>query len=321
MKNIVKLALTFPVLILFLAIPKITLAADLDFSIYPTLLKTTIKPGKSISQVVLITNHSSVSHSFIVRIVPFVPNDNHGNPELKPNYKPEWLQYFGLANATVFFNQPFAIEAGKSQQLTLTITIPETAPLSDYYATLLAISSDQLGPNDEIPNTQVSATIGMNILLTTSGQEFPQTSLTITKFSPLATPLFKLDDSTFVYDNLTPLEFSAIAKNIGRYLTEPRGLFKIAKGETPISLQPILQQNILANSERLLQASPSGNFTYTPSIIDIGAYTANLYLNSENASASSKLTFYLFPFKAGLGLLIGLVLLLALIKISKKPIA
>ncbi|MBI2310785.1 hypothetical protein HYU90_03145, partial [Candidatus Collierbacteria bacterium] len=108
-------AVILNVLLLITAICRLPTIAhaqqSIGFSIYPPVLETVIKPGKTITQVFTIQNLSESDKIVIARVIPFVPEDEHGSPLLKPNFQPSWLSYFSLANSIITLGQPFNFAA------------------------------------------------------------------------------------------------------------------------------------------------------------------------------------------------------------------
>lgn len=300
-----------------LSFPSAALAQSIGFSIYPPILETVIKPGKTITQVFTIQNLSDSDKVVVARVVPFVPEDETGYPLLRPNLRPSWLAYFSLANSIIQLGQPFNLAANKTEQLVLNVTIPGNAKETDYYATL--ILSTNLDQTANIPGSStINTTIGANLLLTVNTRANPPTIVRIRDFFPLARDiLFRYNEVSFA-DNLSPIRFRAIAENTGRYLTKTGGLFRVSKNDQAVSLQSLVPLNLLANSTREVQASPSGEIIFRPHLTDFGPHKVELDLRSENSSSHSELTLVLLPLKAGFGLLLGLILLTTILKITRK---
>lgn len=312
MSKTLKPITTILIILLFLLLPSPVQAQNFSLSIHPPVTHITIKPGKNITHVFTIKNLSSSPQPLITRLIPFTPTDTQGHPELHPEKTPSWLSFFSLANANLKLNQPFIVKPNVSQQLILSVKIPENALLTDHYATLLVTST---APN--LPLTSLSGSLGANILLTVTDQEFPPTRISLTNFVPLTSPLLRLSANSYLFDNLSPISFTAALENSGRFLTKAQGIFKVSQKNQPLHLQAVLPVYVLANSQRQLIASPSGSFVFTPSLLDLGPFTASLNLQCPNASASAQIKLFLFPLKALLSLLTGLIILTSLIHLSK----
>ena len=204
------ISILYIVVIGFISAPQAA-AADYGLSVSPPLLRIHIKPGKSITQVFKVENLGKTEKTLIARIVPFDKADDKGNPLLDPKKTADWLAYFSLANANIKLNEPFIVAAGSSEQLILSLSVPDTAPLMDIYATLM-ISTYQNNIDTTLQGTAVSATIGSNLLITVSTTAFPDTVLKIENFSPPKGALIKIGNLYFA-DSITPLTFTAVVSN------------------------------------------------------------------------------------------------------------
>ncbi len=294
-------------------------AQSIGFSIYPPVLETVIKPGKTITQVFTIQNLSESDKIVTARVIPFIPEDEHGSPLLKPNFQPSWLSYFSLANSIISLGQPFNFSAGKTDQLVLSISIPATAKEADYYATLiLSTNTEPAESVSGVTNSVVNTTIGANLLLTVNTKANPPTLVRIKDFTVFPGDILYRYGEVYFADNLSPIRFRAVAENAGRFLTKIGGLVRISKNNQAVSLQSLVPANLLAGSAREIEASPSGTITFTPHLTNFGSHKVELDTRADNSSSHSELTLVLLPLKASLGLLLGLILLITIIKITKR---
>lgn len=295
---------------------------SIGFSIYPPVLETVIKPGKTITQVFTIQNLSESDKIVTARVVPFVPEDEHGSPLLKPNFQPGWLSYFSLANSIISLGQPFNFTAGKTEQLVLSISIPANAKETDYYATLILTTNTERSESafggDSYSNSVINTTIGANLLLTVNTRANPPTIVRIKDFLPFSEDILFRYGEIYLADNLSSIRFRAVAENSGRFLTKIGGLVRVSKNNRAVSLQSLVPVNLLVGSSREIEASPSATIIFTPHFADFGSHKVELDLRSDNSSSHSELTLILLPLKASIGLLLGLILLLTIIKITKK---
>ncbi len=306
----------FLYLILF-SFPSQTIAVETGLSISPPIVEAVIKPGKNIIQTFNIQNLSFQAQTLVATIVPFQPSDN-GLPILRPDLKPNFLNYFSFANTFIKPNLPFTLAPNAKEQIILNITIPNTAPLSDIYVTLL-VSTQSDDPTNDLANTPSSvsrAVIGSNILLSVNNVPNPQTSIKIDHFviDPKSV-LLRLDNYYFV-DSLDQLKFNATAINTGPHYTKIGGIFKVSQNNKPASLVGLIPLNLLANSGRSVAASPSGEIIFQPSFSNIGNFLAELDLRSENSSAHEQLNIIILPFKISLTILLVLTIIFAIYKKS-----
>jgi hypothetical protein len=313
-----KTLITILYIALFFALAtKETFAGNFGLSITPPLLRVHIKPGKAITQVFKIENLGSTDKTIIASLIPFTEADNIGNPVLDPKASAPWLSYFGLANSAIKLDQPFSIAAGASEQLILSFSVPETAPLKDIYATL-TISTYENSLDQTFQGTAVRATIGANLLVTISSQAFPDTILKIEDFYPVAGTYFKIGN-LYLVDSITPLKLSASVRNEGSFTAETKGVFRVTAGnDQPVYLEGILPVNVIAKSKRQLVNTNGLNFEFTPSLGNLGYHQISLEIKTDNSNTQSTLNIFFFPLKFGLGLIITLFIIFSIVKITAK---
>lgn len=308
------LTILFIVISLFL-FPAKASAADYNLSLTPPLLRVHIKPGKSISQVFTINNQSKTDKILVARLVPFTAADDLGNPVINPKNTADWLGYFSLANSRIRLNEPFTITAGSTEQIVLSLSIPNTAPLEDLYATLM-ISTYSNSLNKDLQGSNVTATIGSNILVTISSSAFPDTVLKIDSFQPQKGSLIKIGNLYFA-DSLTPLTFTALVHNDGSFLAETKGVFRVTTSRgNPVYLEGILPVNVLGKSQRRLVNSNGQAFTFTPSLSQIGSHQISLEIHTDNSNTTNSITIFFFPMKLTLGLILVLLVIFVLSQLT-----
>ncbi|HAI22453.1 TPA: hypothetical protein DCP77_01100 [Candidatus Collierbacteria bacterium] len=304
--------LTFAILL-----PKNISAANYGMSISPPLLRVHIKPGRSITQVYKIENLSNNDKTLVAAIVPFTESDISGNPVLNPKATAPWLSYFSLANSEIKFNKPFPISAGASEQLILSLSVPETAPLKDIYATLI-VSTYVNSVDQTFQGSALRATIGSNLLITVSSQAYPDTILRIEGFYPAKGTVIKIGELYFA-DSITPLKFTATVNNEGSFTAETKGVFRVTSGKgKPVYLEGILPVNVIAKSQRQLLNTNGNSFEFSPSLSNIGSHQLSLEIKTDNSNTTSTINIIFFPLKLSLGLLISLLLIISIVRVTSK---
>lgn len=293
------------------------IAVETGLSISPPIVEAVIKPGKNIIQTFNIQNLSFEPKTFIATVIPFEPSDE-GLPILRPDLKPIFLNYFSFANTFIKPGQPFTLAANAKDQIILSINIPNTAPLTDIYATLL-LSTQPDEATEELANTPSSrarAAIGSNIILSVNNVANPETQLKVENFILGPKKVLMQFNHYYFVDSLDALDFSATAVNSGAHYTKIGGIFKISHNSKPVQLTGLIPLNLLASSSRTIAASPSGQIIYQPSITNVGNYLAELDLRSENSSAHSELNIIILPFKITLAILVISIILFTIYKRS-----
>lgn len=292
-------------------------AAAYDLSINPPLLRVHIKPGNAITQVYTIVNSDTADQTLVASIVPFSEADDLGNPVLDPKTTAPWLSYFGLANSDIKLNEPFTIQAGATQQLVLSLTIPDTASLGDIYATLM-ISTYTNSIDQTLQGTALKATIGSNLLITISGDAFPDTVLRIIDFHPTEGSFIKIGEVYFA-DSITPMKFTALASNEGKFTADTKGVFRVTTGGgKPVFLDGILPLNVIAKSQRTLVNTNGDSFEFAPSLSQIGPHQISLEIKTDNSNATGTIEVFFFPLKLSLGLILTIIIISLIVRISSK---
>ena len=292
-------------------------AESYGLSISPPLLRVHIKPGKSISQVFKIENLGNSDKTLIASIIPFTEADSFGNPVLDPKASAPWLNYFSLANSYIKLDEPFIITAGSSEQLILSLSVPEDAPLRDIYATL-TISTYENTLDQTLMGTAVRATIGSNMLITISSQAFPDTVLRIENFYPIEGTFLKIGNLYFI-DSITPIKLTATVINEGSFTAQTKGVFRVStENNKPVYLEGVLPVNVIAKSQRQLTNLNGTNFEFAPSLGNIGSHKLAIEIKTDNSNTQSTLNVFFFPLKLSLGLLITFLMVFSIVKFTSN---
>ena len=252
----------------------------------------------------------------VARVVPFTQADIYGNPVIDLKAVPAWLNSFSLANSNIKLGEPFTIKGNSSEQLVINLSISETSPLRDLYATLL-VSTYMNTVSQGFSGSQISATIGSNLLITVNSELNPPTILKINHVAPISGTYFKLGN-LYLVDNITPITFSASVKNDGNFTAESKGIFKISgRKDEPVYLEGILPVYLIAHTERELLNSSGKNFSYTPNLGYIGPHKVILQIKTENSNAENSIDIFFFPFKISIGLILALAIISAIAGLNK----
>ena len=292
---------------------KNTLAQSLSLSITPPLTELTIQPGRQYVQNYQLTNNGETDEIVLVHLVPFIPADNFGNAELllddlETNYQ-LFSSWFRLNQPNINFGEVFTLEHGKSQHLALVVNPPVDAVETDYYFTLLFITQ----PNEStgITETQSTATIGTNILLTISEDGVADSKAAIQKFS-----------APVIVDSLIgDLIYTLVIKNYGSSFFKPTGkiniIMKPGSNSTDLTIAP---QNILAKSTRqihCLEGEKLIECKIDKPIIGLLKTTAEFNTDNEGVLIKESTTTLVFPFSIIFSIILA-ILLLKLISNKQK---
>ncbi len=303
----------------YLLFPTNVRGQQISLSISPPLLKVFIKPGKSIMVAYKLENTGDPV-IMSAKVLPFEPRDNTGNIRIKDEF--EGPIRFSLDNASIIFGQSFFMKTRDQEQLLLRIRIPDGAPVGDYYYTLLAETSPP--PILEgAGSTGAKATIGSNILITVTNSGQIDIRGKVALFDVLPRWKFNVGGLKFnVFDSNDKIPIVLIVENKGKNLFTPEGEIVMKGNFGEKARYEIIPQNVLAESQRLMTATPAAEIDSTPSVsltisgFFVGLYklstTLNFGENSPNIFAST--SFIAIPFKLLIGFLIALIVGIFIVK-------
>ncbi len=321
------------VLIIFALLTQPVSAQQVSLSISPPLLEVVIKPGKSIMVAYNLQNFGDPT-ILAAKVLPFEPKDNLGNIRIKEEF--EGPIRFSLDNADLTLDQSFFLKTGDRQQLLLRIRVPEGAPEGDYYYTLLA--QTQPPPTTEgVVTSRAKATIGSNILITVTESGVVEVKGKVALFEILSPfTLNLLGKKIRLFDSYDKIPVVLIVENRGKNLIKPEGEIVLKGNFGEKAKYEIVSRNILAESQRLLTATPSAEidcpetgkkpiFCQQPVSLLLSGFFLGKYNLSTNVSfgeTAAKIfastSFVALPFKFFFGLLIALLLTIIIIKRLSK---
>lgn len=304
-------------------------AQQVSLSISPPLLELFIKPGKSIMFTYKLDNLGDPA--FInLKILPFEAKDNLGHIKIKPEF--EGPVRFSLDNSDLGLEQPFFLKTNDSQQILLRIRIPENITDGDYYYSLLAETTPPTAI-EGISSARAKATIGSNILITISNSGNIDIKPRVVLFSTRGGSTFNRNWKIFDSSDKIPLVF--IVENKGKNVIKPEGqiILKGNFGET--AKYDVISKNILAGSQRLLEATPSTQINcddkrtgqvclFPTSLILSGFFIGKYSLSTQINFGKNSLTvfgstsFYAFPFRMTGGILIAVFIVVIIVRKNKK---
>jgi hypothetical protein len=253
--------------------PSPTHAQTLSLSLWPPLLEAQLQPGQTITQTYRLKNQGDDT-LITANLLPFEPADDLGHVQLTlQGYQSPALSYFQLDHQSLPLT--FPLKAGEVKELSLTLTIPSTANLTDHYLTLLFQANTQGLITGS--GSRTLGAIGSNILLTISPARQPQPTAKIEDFS------FDSPDFTLQVTNPSPSFLKAI------------GHIDIHNSFNQTTTLPLRSDNILAHSSRQLIPEKPWN-----PLFPFGRYTATATITPQNTThtISQTISFWIIPYKA-----------------------
>ncbi len=317
--NIKKIIIFFLFALCFMFNVSWVSAQQVSLAISPPLVEVFIKPGKSIMIAYQLENLADPT-ILKTKVLPFVPYDDLGNIKIKEEF--EGPIRFSLDNSDISLGQPFFLKTKDSQQLLLRIRVPEGAPEGDYYYTLLA---ETLPPAavEGVSSSQAKATIGSNILITVNSSGKVDIKAKIALFDVLSRyKLNFLGRVLKVFDSNDKIPVVLIIQNKGKSLIKPQGEITLQGNFREKAQFEILPQNILAQSQRMVLATPSAEIeTKLPSSLVltgffIGSYRLSTTVNFGDGSPSLfvSTSFIALPFRFIAAGILGFLIILLIIK-------
>lgn len=309
-------------------------AQQVSLSLSPPLIELLAKPGKSVLIAYTLENLGDPV-ILSTKVLPFIPLDNQGKIQIKPDF--EGPIRFSLENSNLNLGQSFFLRNKQSQQLLLRIRVPEGAPEGDYYYSFLVESQPSLGALNESSSFS-KATIGGNILITVS--ESGQTNIKgkINLFDVVPRYQIKIfGKSVKIFESSDLIPVVLILENNGKNFIKPQGEIILTGNFGEKAKYNVLSQNILSQSQRLIQASPSAEincqnenkkkicsrpFSLVISGFFIGKYRLSTAVNFGEGTPNlfAQTTFYALPIKLSIGFLISILMVIIIAKRLKNQL-
>jgi hypothetical protein len=200
---------------------------------------------------------------------------------------------FSLAQWVVMSETEFTLLPTEQKIIDFVINVPLAGEPGGHYGSILAVAS----PPDVINGggSGISQKVGSLLLLSVAGEVTE--SLLVKEFQV----------AKFLEN--PPIDFILRFENNGSVHVRPRGFVSITNmfGRKEVDI-PFPQKNVLPNSVRKLDVK------WDPPLA-LGKYTATLVANygTENTPLSMVVSFWIFPWKLALVILVGLIILITII--------
>ncbi len=322
MKN--KLLTIIGILTLLVTLPLTVKAQQVDLAISPPLLRTIIKPGKSIMIAYRLINQGDPT-IITAKVRPFSAKDNFGDVHIDTEFSGPIR--FSLDNADLEMDKPFFMKTGDSVQLLLHIRVPDGTPNGDYYYTLLAETSPPPA-TEGIGSARTKASIGSNILITVTDSGAVDVKSKIALFDVISRFRFNLfGNPVRLVDSTDKIPVVLYVRNLGRNLFTPQGKITLRGNFGETANYDIVPQNVLAGSQRLMTATPSAELTcrseacVTPtSLVLSGFFIGQYHLNTavnfgENSpQIFASTAFIALPIKFTVAVLAALIIAVIVIR-------
>lgn len=211
----------------------------IDLSISPSVVEFAVQPGKTVTQAFELKNNGTAPLQVTPQLRDFQADGPEGLVKILPSLS---FPYGELVNSEIKLDQPFSLQPGASQQLVVSLTIPETAKQQDWYFSLVTKTKPDL--TDTVfsgSNTTAQGTIVAHMLL----------RITDNNREPLSWKM-NLQLPRFI-DSLQKLTFQPEITNLSRtYATPELNIAILDWRHQIVSEQEGLPERILAQSTRII---------------------------------------------------------------------
>jgi len=283
--------LSFPILVIGVLIfglffyVQINAQGEKGVGISPLTFEITANPGEVFTNQVKVYNPSDSTIGVKMEIEDFTVTGEIGHVITEPAE----TETYSIARWITFDPAEFALQPGEQKFVNFTISVPKNAEPGGHYGAVLAGTTAVIG--GEFVGTAVATRVGSLVLLSVSG--------------PVKEDLRVKEFLTLHYSEYGPIKFTIRFENKGTIHVKPKSIItitnwlgkKIADVEVP-------QNNVLPNSVRRVETVFNKKWFWA------GKYTATLTGNygiSNNSLIPDVITFWAFPWKIGLGILIIII--------------
>ncbi len=318
------------IFIFLVFVPNVS-AQQITLSLSPPHLELVAKPGKSVLIAYDLQNLADPT-IMTATVLPFIPKDNLGNIQILSQFQGPIR--FSLDNSDLQLDKPFFMKSHDRTQLLLRIRVPEGAPNGDYYYTLLASSQPPTNASGGSASL-ARATIGSNILITVTESGSVEAKGKIVLFDLLGGYKIPLLENTKLFDSSSNIPVVLLVQNEGKNFIKPQGRITLKGSFAETATYDILGQNILAQSQRLIQATPSAELncdntkSETACLHPYSLLLSGFFLGKYNLSTAinfgegvpnvfAATAFIALPFKFLAGILLAIIIAIIVIKRFRK---
>lgn len=278
-----------------LVLANLVSAQQIGVTVSPLTFELTANPGDTIVNTLKIYNPTDSIISIKMEAEDFKPLGEIGQVVVEP----EAEITYSLKRWVKTTPTEFTLEPKEQKFVDFEISIPENAEPGGKYGSILASTTGMVGK--EVTGTAIAQKVGALLLLTVAGPV--KENLTIKEFSA---------SSFFEYG---PVPFVIRFENAGTVHVRPRGFVTITNwwGKKVADIE-FSQLNVIPGAIRKIETKWDNKWLfgkYTAMLV--GSYgTANLPFNPP------VLTFWAFPWKVALGIIIVLILIFAFFYKTRK---
>jgi prolipoprotein diacylglyceryl transferase len=281
--------------------------APWELSISPSVVEIAVQPGKFVTQAFLLENSGTFDLEVTPTLRDFTSDGQTGYPVILNS---STFPYAGLQNADRQLDRPFAMPANSSQQLVLSLDIPDDAARRDwYFVFLLSAQPAQEGQLAD-SGAQARGAVAANVLV----------RVTADNLEPLSWNLRFLKLPRFL-DSLQTLIIRPFIENASQTMAAPDLAIVVLDWRNNIVYeQPGLPDRVLAGSSREIfaaqtrrddpRSATAAPFAFDP-LFAFGPYRVRATIrNAQTGPVIVEETVTAWPFSLVMaGTLLGLTLI------------
>jgi hypothetical protein len=256
-----------------------------SIGISPVVFELTANPGDIIENQLKVSNPSETTIGIRMEVDDITPRGEEGFVTVEAAE----TETFSLARWVTTEPSEFELEPGEQKFVTFTINVPENAEPGGHYGSVLARSKSVAGAG--VTGAVIAQRVGSLVLLSVAGD--------------VKEELIIKDFSAPNYSEYGPITFTIRFENKGTVHVKPRGFVTITNWlDKKVADVEIPQNNVLPNAVRKIEASWNQKWLWA------GKYTATIsgsYGTENNVLTPVVITFWVFPWKASIGILLVLI--------------
>jgi len=266
-------------------------------TISPLTFEFNANPGDNLENKIKVSNPTKSTISVKMEIEDFTAYGELGEVRVQEQED----ETYSLKKWVKTSPSEFTLKPGEGRFITFAIGIPKNAEPGGKYGSVLATITGAVGAEES--GVAIAQKVGALVLLSVSGEI--KEELNIKEFSA---PKFS---------ERGPITFTIRFENTGTIHERPRGLVTITNiFNQEIANVEFPQQNVIPGAIRRVEAEWNEHWLWG------GRYTANLVASygSQNITISGITTFWAFPWKIGLVILVVLALMIYFIVRNRRKI-
>jgi cytochrome bd-type quinol oxidase subunit 1 len=266
-------------------------------TISPLTFELTANPGDSLENKIKVANPTDSSISIKMEVEDFTAMGETGQVKVEEMEN----ETYSLKKWVKTNPVEFTLEPKEQKFVTFAIDVPKNAEPGGKYGSVLATITGAVRPEET--GVAIAQKVGALVLLSVSGEI--KEEVNVKEFSAPG------------FSEYGPVPFTVRFENTGTIHERPRGFVTITNifGKEVANVE-FPQQNVIPGAIRKIEAKWNKNWLwglkYQATLV--GSY------GSQNSTLSAVTTFWAFPWKIGLGVLIALILIIYLIVRTRRKI-